>query len=361
MKKFLFFAAVAVALAACQKNPGPEPGPDPEPLPSSPEQVWVLHNGTWGGSDSEIMIYDRESGNVLTSAFQTVNGKRLGDTANDMIACGELVAIAATGSKCVWIVYKNVTEVAQIVVTGADGTALSPRRLAYDGSYVYITLQEGVLARASAATGWQAETLEVGPAPEGLLYDNGLLYVVNSDEYSSPMGMNASISIVDAAQFKVVKTVPCNCNAQQLYRVSEDKFYLMSWGNYADIPAALTVFNPKTYTLTDVAGVAPTFFAVGTGNKAYYASREYDAAWNPTITYCNFDTSADRRIGELVPASEVKPDINAIGLDPETSNVWMGCSDYMSNGSIIVFSPEGQEQMRIKDTGAVNPQAFLFL
>ena len=88
-------------------------------------------------------------------------------------------------------------------------------------------------------------------------------------------------------------------------------------------------------------------------------SSVYDENWNQTIKYYIYDLQNDGIEGELIGSEEI-PNGYCIKADLQSGYIYIGTSDYVSNGDIYVLTPDGNVRAKF-DTGAINPYKVCFI
>lgn len=354
MKRFVFSlvlsAVVAFMAASCSDGSYIEDnGGNSQEMSENVQGLFVLNSGNMGNNDAALAYYDLKNKQVSANVFANANGKKLGDTGNSMIVYGSKMYIAVSGSSVIFVTDLKGNCLKEITVPG-ESANLSPRQFAKVDGKVYVSFMEGYVGAIDTAS-FVVKTVKVGPMPEGLAYANKKVYVANTDGYNWPYGK--SVSVIDAATFAVVKTLEVSNNPQTLHVASENIVYLVCWGDYGEIPAKLQRINTSTDEVYTIDGIEPTNMALGKDGVAYILSCEYDENWNQTISYHTFDAVKGRLVGEFISADDV-PNGYSIFADEVTGNVYIGASDYISNGDVYVVSPDGQVLEKF-DTGALNP------
>ena len=155
MKKarLLLLCGALVSLFACQKDPIPERDAeltgttvDLTDVSTNAKKVFVLNEGGMGANNSTLDFLRFSDANYVTGAFKKMNpdaGAGLGDVGNDIVVIGNELWMAINNSGIVEVVSaKDETEIAAIQVP-------TPRNIAYDGTYAYVTSWAGAYASGS--------------------------------------------------------------------------------------------------------------------------------------------------------------------------------------------------------------------
>ncbi len=359
MKKYfnglLFAMTVLLCAVSCFDDMVVEPDVDVDPTTTG---VYILNSGMMDSNNSELTYFDILTGEVSTNVFAAANGgRRLGDSGNDFLIYGEKMYIALTGSAVVFVTDLKGKLIEEIKVKG-EKSDLCPRQMTAVGGKVYVTYLEGYVGAIDTAS-FNVVKAQVGPYPEGIeyAYATNKLYVAITDGNNYPYFAN-KIQILDPYSLAIKGEIDVAYNPQTFHIAADDAIYLVSWGDYGANPAALQKINPYTDEVTTIDGVAPTNMTIGANGKAYILSSVYDENWNQAIKYYKYDLATDRIEGELVSSEEV-PNGYCIKADKMSGNVFIGTSDYVSNGDIYMVSPAGEILLKF-DTGAINPHKIWF-
>ena len=311
--------------------------------------AYVLNNGAWGENNASISRYDPEAKTMTARAFQKANGSPLGDLGQDIIPFGEKLFIAVNGSKTVFETDRDLKILGTITAT-ADGNQLSPRYLCSGGGKVYVTYYEGYLGEIDPATS-SARVTPVGPNPEGVVYYGGKIYVANSGGYLYPT-YNNTVSVVDAATFKETSTITVNVNPSGMALVDKSIF-VYSFGNYADVQPKVQKIDPATSKVTDLGYSSPSGIAA-CDSYLYVLCGGYDENWNPLPgTVYKYDVAAGKDLGNFVTDGTQMP--NAYSISYSKGHVWVGCSDYKTNGDVYLFDVYTGKQIDKFDSQGINP------
>ncbi|MDR2120106.1 MAG: hypothetical protein LBP64_04435 [Tannerella sp.] len=344
----LYFLASASILcmyfvASCDKGNDPEPELVVEP--PAVGAVYFLNSGNYGGNNTTLdfvrIMGDGDNPAVVHGLFFAQNQRKLGDTGNDMIACGSKLYIAVSGSKTVEVVAPDGTSLKQIAFDG------DPRSFASDGGKVYVTLYNGFVARIDTATLTVDGTTAVGRNPEQIAIARNRLYVTNSGglDYASATGYDRTVSVVDIPAFKETKRIDVAVNPVGIVADGEGDVYVASMGNYGDVPAVLQRIDGDD-RVTVVEGVPAGELAFA-GDRLYILSVRYDSAGKSVYTFVSFDTKQERVLSDhfVEPGSE-PPSPYKISVDPQTETLFISSSNYSDNGDFYAYDLQGKRTNR---------------
>ncbi len=345
---------MAFIAVSCSDNELPPVHGGPVVSDTAIAGIYILNSGKDGSNNASLTYMDASTRELSVNVFGDANGKKLGDTGNDMIIYGKKMYIALTGSSILFVTDLRGNIIKEITVEGASAN-LSPRHLFPADGKVYVSFMEGY-AGVVDTVNFSVKKVKVGPMPEGIAYANKKVYVANSDGYNSVDGYGKTVSVIDASTFTVTKTLDVAMNPQTLHVASNDKIYLVALGDYAGVPAKLQKINTTTDTVMDIEDIQPTNLAIGKDGVAYIQVTEYDLNWKASSTYYAFDTAKDKLVGEIASPADI-PNGYSIFADKITGDIYIGTSDYISNGDVYVLSAEGEILFKF-DTGGINPIAI---
>ena len=354
------------------------------------ERIILLNEGNWQSDNGKITYF--EDGKIVSNQwFRDVNGSKLGDTPNDIIAVNDnLIAIAINWSNIVQFITPDGKAVA------ATEDVPNNRKLATDGDYVYISsyghecrvgdkyeeFTKGFVAKIDATTFKIIAAVEVGYEPEGIAYYDGRLFVANTGGYAFQESheYETTVSVIDAATMKVERTV--DTGQINLYgKMSQSGKYLCinSPGNYYEVPAAAIILDCEAV----IAGkpdkecfvslpYAATYSCVTTDGRFYAIGSRYSyLTGDYTFNYISIDpeiamlTEGLDGIYEDFPGT-VLADIKKIGMpyglyvNPYTGYIYAtDAAGFVEGGTLYQWSPEGK--LLGKHGVYINPAHFLAL
>lgn len=354
-KKILFAAALSAALAA-----------------GAQERIVLLNEGNWQSDNGKITYF--EDGKVVSNQwFRDINGTKLGDTPNDIIAVDDnLMAIAVNWSNIVQFI------TADGKAAGATEDIPNNRCLATDGDYVYATsyahecsvgsnimeFSKGFVTKIDKNTFSTVAACEVGYEPDGVAYYGGHLFVANSGGYAfqENHSYEKTVSVINASDMTVVRTVDTG-QINLCGKMSQSGKYLCvsSPGDYYEVDAATIILDcdailagkpdsecfvrlgyASTCNCTACDG---TFYAIG--SRFSYITYEYNFDYITIDPALAMQSGGKAGIGTDFPGT-LRADLEKFAMpydlyvNPYTGYIYAtDAGSYTSSGTLCQWSPEG--------------------
>ena len=335
MKKILFFIAGCLLFAGCDWLGIESVSKDsdlsgqavdfPYLYNAEAGKLFVLNEGGMGSNNATLDFLRLKEGVYVNGAFRRMNPQvagGLGDVGNDIAVNGNELWIVVNNSGIVEVLSaRDETEIAAIAVP-------TPRNIAFDGKYAYVTSWAGAFAsgsydsngnyaitdsknprgqvyRIDIATKKVDGSVEVGYQPEGIAYYDGKLYVANSGGISSQLPPSYSydntLSIIDTKSFKVVRTVEVEVNLKNVYSDGKGAIYVTSLGNFWDVHTGLYILfadNPSKVALAGSnTAIKPEMLHVScsfcSGQTVYCIGTVNEFDWNASKEYYLWSINID--------------------------------------------------------------------
>lgn len=347
---------------------------DPEPVLLEQSQaivdaghtgVYVLSEGLFNQNNSTLAWIDFTSGRPDSwnyqstrsyDCFMKVNGRRIGDTANDMILYGSRIYMAVSESSTIEIIDAASCRSLKQIPLSNNGISSQPRYLTAHGNYVYVCCFDGTVTRIDTISMTPDATVHVGRNPDGICYANGKLYVSNSGglDASNP---DSTVSVIDLETFTETKRIPVRANPYSIYSCGND-VYVISRGIFdygtMDYDSRLHRIDTQTDIVTytydipilrmDVSDDMAWFYGYGDGG---------------TIQILDLKTGLVIDSAFISDGTRVECPYS-IRVEPTTHKVYVcDALDYVTPGSLLCFSPEGRLLYRIQGIG-INPNTVVF-
>lgn len=370
-KALLLLLCGALAFCACRKDPVPEPPSkdadltgrkvDVSGFPESTRKLFVLNEGGMGSNNASLDFLRFSDGNYVTGAFRKMNpgiGAGLGDVGNDIAVHGDELWMVVNNSGIVEVVSaKDETEIAAIAVP-------TPRNLAFDDQYAYVTSWAGAYAtgtydesgyytitdsknpkgqvyRIDLKTKKVAGSVEVGYQPEGIACHAGKLYVANSGGIASQLppdyAYDNTVSIIDTKSFKVTKTLPVQVNLKYVYSDGKGNIYVTTLGNYWDVHSGLYRISESLADGTQVSKVAD-YVSVSAllGDTVYCLGTETEFDWSASShEYKSWSVQGGNKKDWTLNVAVTTP-YSLYALDADTFFVG-DAGDYFNPGTVSCY------------------------
>ena len=350
---------LGMSFASCSDDdePGMEPIIDPVDYPA-----YILNEGAWGANNANITSFmPNYKAENLSDIYLKMNNQQMGDVANAMMEEDDNIYVVLNGSKYVARLDLTTKEQARYTFPEAEG---APRCIDVEDGYAYVTQYGGQVSKLNIKDMTLAGTFKGGDNLEGIVEKDGKLYVANSYtvDGSNNWIYNKEVFVIDAKTMALEKTIEVVDNPTKLYEI-DGKIYLISQGNYADVAGALQVIDPKAGTskviLNDV-----TKITEGNNDLIYGIRSTYNANWELTNSFFTYNPStgaiSETSFLKDAPSSFSTAAIYLLEVDEETGFIYVGTSDYVTNGTIYQFD-KGGKLVQSFDSGGINPSAMVFV
>ena len=346
---------IGAGLTSCLEDD--ENKPD---LPIEPETypTYILNEGLWGANNANITkFYANYNIGTLTDEYLANNGKQMGDVANAMIEENNSIYVLLNGSKYVARLNEFTQEQARYTFPENEG---EPRCMDVEDNFIYVTQYGGQVSKINIKDMSLAGTFNKGDNLEGIVEKDGKLYVANS--YKGINDFNQEVFVINAKTMALEKTLQVVLNPTKIHEI-DDKIYLISQGNYKDIPGALQIFDTEKGTFTPILENV-TKITEGNNGLVYGVCSTYDSNWQLTNSFFTYDPKTNKVSKESflqdAPSSFSIDAIYLLEVDENNGFIYVGTSDYVNSGTIYQFDKAGK-LIQSFDSGGINPSAMVFM
>ena len=341
LKKYLNVLGAAMlctALWTSCSDDEPNGGDDNTPTPLT-RSFFILNRGNEGQNNASLAYYNAETGELNDKYYENANGgSSLGDSAEDMLVYGSKTYVSVTSSNRLAVLDQTGSLVKAIEPTNDNGEPMRPRYLAADGGKVYMTYYYGHAVAVLDTASLEVErVIPVGRYPEQIVISNNRLYVANSGGLDYP-NYGPTVSVIDLYRLEVEKEIEVTINPNRLEANSRGDIYVISMGDYGDIPNTLQRINGETGEVETI-GKGSRMDLVG--NSLYVLYAPYGEEESICVSKYNALTG-DLENDNLIPEINKVSTLSSINVDSEGS-IFITDAPYTETGTVYVFDKEGKE------------------
>ena len=343
---------LGISFTACSDDDEDKLIIDPEDYPA-----YILNEGIWGSNNANISRFFPSYKGIDSDYYQQVNGKLMGDLANAMIEEDNNIYVVIGGSKYVARLDLNCVEQARYSFPEGEG---EPRCIDVEDGYVYVTQHGGQVSKLDAQTLKLVSTFKGGDNLEGIVEKDGKLYVANA--WKGVYDFNKELLVINAETMTKTGSIDVVLNPVQVQEI-DDKIYVISQGNYEDVQAVLQVIDTKAGTskviVKDVDKITE-----GHNGLIYGVRSTYDADWNTINSFFTYNpkkgTISETSFLQDAPSPISSTAIYLLEVGGYADFIYIGISDYVTNGTIYQFDASGK-LLQSFDSGGINPNAMIFI
>lgn len=351
---------MAMFFVACDNDDDPTPEPIPDPESGKTAGLYILNSGKYKANNATLDYYDFETKTLTQKVFSTVNGRGLGDTANDMLVYGSKMYIAIDVSNTIEITDLDGKSLNTIAPKDESGQPQSPRYLAaYEGK-VYVTLFDGHLACIDTTTMEITQKVKVGPNPYQVCLVGNKLYVANSGGYNPVK--DSTLSVVDPVTFTEEKKVVVGLNPQSVKADGQGNLYVLCAGNFGDVKASVMQYNIDKGTSTALYSNDNLIISMNSDTLYVISSESNESTGWVTANskFITYDAKTSKEITDnfITDGTNVEKPY-CLNVDSR-GTIYVGTSDYTNTGDMFIFSSEGVLTGKIAVSG-INPVKACFV
>lgn len=359
--KWIFALLWSVTMVACSDDDVVRIDDNGSKIELPTPRAFILNEGAWGLNNAGMAFFDpNKNVGFISDIYYLQNEAKMGDLANAMIEYDEHIYVVVSGSKYVACLNSAGVEQARYEIPDGEG---EPRCIDAEDGYLYVTQYGGRVTKLDARTMTAVGTFQGGDNLEGIAEEGGRLYVANAYKVNdSAYDYNNEILVINAATMQLETSLQVVDNPESVCEIN-GIIYVLSKGDYALIGPMLQSINPHNGQVTEL--VAAAKITEGANGELYCVASVYDEMWNMSNTFFKFtpgstSSSYETSFLQNPPAVLAKAAIYLLEVDEENGDIYVGTSDYVSNGTIYRFDRQGV----LKDTfdsGGVNPKTLIFI
>lgn len=330
--------------------------------------IFVLCEGLQGYDNSALTLIKSSSGSVIQDYFKAGNpGEFLGDTANDMILKGDTAVIALSTSSLIrFLDIKSGNKIRDISLP----ENCTPRHLAVvnDSLMCVSCLLRNSVYFFSLKNEQLSFEVEVGPQPEGITYNNGVIFAANSAygdfNYMHPDA--ETISLVSVGNQSEMRKIQVGTNCMEvLFNPANNMLYAA----YYHLPSAedsvggvvefdLTNFERKRNWKIRARNICLSV----KGDSLFFISQQ---AKGSSMKEDSGITAIDLNSGQITKLinNPTKTDIwYGLSISPFDGSIWIcNSKNHIGNGEILVYNQSNYQSPTMKFDVMQNPNKVVFI
>lgn len=343
LKSTYWFLVICLLSVSCSKDPLPD---NPE-KPQLGSGIFVLNEGLFNMNNASVTYYSFEEDKAHTDWFESMNGRRLGDTANDMAIYGQKLYIVVTGSSRVEVVdLTSGKSIAQIPLF--DGAKpRQARNIAFLHNKAFVCSFDGTVAVIDTTSLEVVKYIGVGRNPDGIAAGNNKIYVSNSGGLDFP-NYDHTVSVIDYPGLSEVKRIPVGLNPYRLQADQQGNMYVITRGDYDQEKMRLHIIDTQSderiHTFT---GFEALGFSIA-HNQVYVYAHDFMGGTGSRILTLDAQ-SRELLTADFVTDGTVLQTVFGIFADPAGDRVYVAdAQDYTSTGKVYGFNQQGRLQFSFK-------------
>lgn len=320
--------------------------------------IYVLNEGLFNMNNSTLTYYNFSDSAAQTDYFNLQNGRKLGDTGNDIKIYGNKMYIIVNVSSQLEVVNPLTGKsIKQIPFFNGDKPR-QPRYIAFNGAKAFVCSFDGTVAVIDTATLEVEKFITVGRNPDGIAVANNKVYVSNSGGLDYP-NYDSTVSVIDIATHAEIKKIGVRINP---YIIVPDKYgdlYVISRGNYGSVKMCLQVIDSKT---DKIKYTFPGFEALNlavNGDTAYVYYYDFMTGSGSKIMLIDVKNETIIRDNFITDGTKIET-VYGIEVNKQSGDVFItDAHGFTNTGELLCFSSEGKKKYSFK--AGLNPSHIAFL
>ena len=331
--KHIFYLSIIVLLGiSCKKDPKPVITSDFD------RGILCMNEGLFQQNNASLSFYQLDSQKVNQQIFSAINGRGLGDTANDMISYDyngkPYYAIAVDVSSQIEIIDAYTLKSVKQIALFENSAPKSPRALKFYNGFLYSINFDGSVSVIDLSTHSIIKHIEVGLNPESAIIVSDQLFCINSGGLNYPEYDN-TITVIDLISNTVTSTFETAINCSEVIKDEDNEIYLLSRGNYGDITPKLLKIDPSSQAVVEI--IDSDINGIGYDNHTLYY---YDATKTAILRYNTSTETNDE--STFIDCSSFE-NFYGIYIDPVSKLIYLvDANGYVNSSTVKCYNIDGQ-------------------
>ena len=321
--------------------------------------VYVLSEGGFGSNNTKLSFYTNATSSVTGDYFLQQNPTittGLGDTGNDMITYGSKLYIVMNVSGRVTVLNANNGTFIKNI-SFIDGTVnKQPRYACAARGKVYVTAYDNKVSVIDTASLTIANTIDVGPNPEGIAASANYLYVANSGGYN--LIPDSTVSLIDLNTETEIRKIKVGVNPNRVQINQGGNIFVSAYGNFSNKPASISVINGTTNLTSINLGPNFAYSHIRIAGDLAYIFNNYGGIGTAKV----FNSATNTFVrNEFVTDNTIITTAYGIDVDELTGDVYItDAKNYVTAGTVTCFGSEGKKKFSFSTAPGVSPNKVVF-
>ena len=354
----LHILLIIIGLAACDDAPD-NPDADND-INKGTKGAFVMCEGLWGMDNASIVKYDADSESFSQDFYANANpGFHLGDVANDLVIRGDTAFVLVSVSKTLELFRVSDGEQLGRIIFNSGSM---PRKLCIvNDSIAYVSdLNNHCIIKVNyRALEILEDVIPVGPAPEGLAYYQGKLFIANSGAgdllYEEENA--GTIFVLDMESQSIEKIPGLFANVSELLiNEKNNKLYAAYYHlhKYADSLAGIAEIDLNTYKTNRIWRDSLRHITLSPGSDSIiYISNDEIKCLRISDTDCGTES--------IITNPNSDEFWYSAAISPYDNSLWVGNAlNYQVNGKLEIYDISGEAVLLNTVTTGINPGKIVF-
>lgn len=297
--------------------------------------ILILNEGLFQQNNSSVTWINLVDETISNSIFESLNGRPLGDTGNDIKRYGSKIYIVMNGSSTIEVLNAhNFQSIKQIpLILNQQGQ--SPRSIAFSGQNAYVASYDGYINVIDTVSLIVTNRLAVGNNPEEVITHNNFLYVSNSGGLNYPI-FDSTVYQIDLNNLAITDTFNIGANPGEISIDTEGNLYVIKRGDYGSDPSELIYVNTNSGEVTNLQIPVSTIFKKG--QNLFIGNFDFNSSQSQIGLY---DLESKQLISNtIIDATEIAT-LYGIYVDDNDNLICLDAQGFTNSGFLKIFDMNG--------------------
>jgi len=320
--------------------------------------LYILNEGLFNMNNASLSYYNFADSTASTDYFDIQNGRKLGDTGNDLkIYGGKVYIVVSTSSQLEVIDLKTGKSIKRIPIFDADKPR-QPRKIGFCKNKAFMCSFDGTVEVIDTASLAIEKVITVGRNPDGVAVVGTKIYIANSGGLDNP-NYDKTVSVIDFTTLTEIKKIPVLINPTYMNTDKYGNVYVVSRGNYVDVKMRLQIIDSKSDTVKKTFTDFEALNLAVKGDTAYVYSYDFTSGTSSTILLLNVKDESIIRQNFITDNTKIET-VYGITVHPTNGDVFItDAHGFTKTGEVVCFSAAGKKKYSFK--AGLNPSYMGFV